>query len=63
MMDGSWIWNFDILQFYLVIREAFLRWYLVPSRGLFGVLGRRYFHLLEMVWYIYDWDTGSSILI
>ena len=63
MMDDSWICDFDILQFYLAIREEFVRRYLVPSRRLFGVLGRRYCHLLEMVWYIYDWDTGSSILI
>ena len=30
---------------------------------LFGVLGLRYCYMLEGVWYIYDWDTGLSILI
>ena len=25
MMDGSWIWDFDVLPFYLAIREEFLR--------------------------------------
>ena len=25
MMDGSWIWDFDVLPFYLAIHEEFLR--------------------------------------
>ena len=33
MMDDSWIWDFDVLPFYLAIHEEFLRLYLVPSRG------------------------------
>ena len=30
---------------------------------MFGVLGLRYCHVLKGVWYIYDWDTGSLILM
>ena len=66
MMDGSWIWDFDVLPFYLAIHEEFLRWHLVPSRG--AVWGTRSPMLAGLsftkgVWYIYDWDTRSSILI
>ena len=33
MMDDFWIWDFDIMSFYLAVREEFLIWYLIPSRG------------------------------
>ena len=55
-----------MLSFYLAFHEEFLRWYLVPSRGAVWVTrAHRYrdCHLVEEVWYIYDWDTRSSILI
>ena len=58
MMDKSWIWDFDVLPFYLAIHEEFLRQYLVPSRG--AVWGTYSVisilldcHLVEGVWYIY----------
>ena len=38
-MDDSWVWDFDVLPFYPAIHEEFLRKYLLPSTGLFGVLG------------------------
>ena len=69
MMDGSWIWDFDVLSFHLAIHEEFLRYYLVPSRGaVWGTMSSMLdsildCHLVEGVWYIYNWDTGSSILI
>ena len=64
MKDDSWIWDFVVLLFYLAVHEEFLRQYLVPSRGaVWGTRSYRYCHLLEGIWYIYDWDTGSSILI
>ena len=50
----------DVLPFYLAINEEFLRAYLVPSRGAVWVT-QAYrcldCHLVEEVWYIYDWDT------
>ena len=65
MMGDSWIWDVDVLPFYLAIHNEFLRWNFVPSRR--AVWGTRFSildcHLVEGVWYIYDWDTGSSILI
>ena len=64
IIDDSWIRNFDILPFYLALRREFLRWYLVPSRGaVWGTRPSIHCHLLEGVWCIYDWDTGSSIFI
>ena len=64
MMDGSWVWDFVVLPFYLAIHEEFLRYYLVPSRGAVWVSRlSRYCHVLKGVWYIYDWDTGPLILI
>ena len=64
MVLGSGI--FDVLPFYLAIREEFLRYHLVPSKG--AVCGTRSSMLAGLsctkgVWYIYDWDTGSTILI
>ena len=55
-----------MLPFYLAIREEFLRKHLVPSKG--AVCGTRSSMLAGLsctkgVWYIYDWDTGSTILI
>ena len=35
MIDDSCIWDFDVLQFYLAVREEFLRRYLAPT----GCLG------------------------
>ena len=39
MMDDSWVWDFDVLPFYLAIHEEFLRLYPVPSRGAVWGLG------------------------
>ena len=64
MMDDSWVWDFDVLPLYLAIDEEFLRYYLVPSRGAVrGTRLSRYCHLLKRAWYMYDWDSGSLILI
>ena len=61
MMDDSWIWDFDVLPFYLAIHEIVSRTeqggclgYSVPNAGLLCTKG---------VSYIYDWYTGLSILI
>ena len=63
-MDDFWVWDFDVLQFCLAIHEEFMRYYLVPCRGaVWGTPLSRYCHVVKGVWYIYDWDTGSLILI
>ena len=38
-MDDSWIWDFDVLPFYLAIHEEFLNSISYRVGGLFGVLG------------------------
>ena len=57
-VDGICHQTDSMNRFYLDVKTG-------PYRvwGLFEVLGCRYCHLLEGVWYINDWDTGSSILI
>ena len=42
IMDGFYIWDLDVLWFYLAFREEFLRWYLVRVGRLFEVLGQGY---------------------
>ena len=40
-MDDSWIWDFDVLPFYLAITKSFRDRTSYRAGGLFGVLGSR----------------------